>query len=142
MRELDGVGREHEEFKLRLEKEKQIELSAISAQQQIAHNQASVLSEALKAAKIDIVGGDGDFFKQISSAVRGGKTLDSFVNSSTVATDVKNTFFNGDPGHFRTSVQQLLDQFGVGSEDVRNLSIAALVASYLLTKVRRAFNRN
>ncbi len=54
MRELDGVGREHEEFKLRLEKEKQIELSAISAQQQIAHNQASVLSEALKAAKIDI----------------------------------------------------------------------------------------
>ncbi len=48
-----------------------------------------------------------------------------------MATDVKNTFFNGDPAHFRTSVQQLLDQFGVGSEDVRNLSIAALVGKLL-----------
>ncbi len=131
MKQLDGIGRDHEEFKLRLEKEKQIELSAINAQQQIAQGQASVLSEALKAAKIDIVGGDGDFFKQITAAVRGGKTLDSFVSNSKVATDIKDTFFTGDPNQFKYSVRNLMDQFGVNSEDVRNLSIAALIGKLL-----------
>jgi uncharacterized membrane protein YqiK len=58
MKELDGVGKDHEEFKLRLEKDKAIEIAAIDAQKAIAGEQASVLGEALKSAKIDIVGGD------------------------------------------------------------------------------------
>jgi uncharacterized membrane protein YqiK len=58
MKELDAVGKLHEEFKLRLEKEKQIEIAAIQAQQAISSSQATVVGEALKAAKIDIVGGD------------------------------------------------------------------------------------
>ncbi len=131
MKELDGVGKEHEEFKLRLEKDKDIEIAAIEAQQSIAGEQASVLGEALKAAKIDIVGGDGEFFDQISSAVKGGKAIDRFVYNSQVATDVKNTFFTGDPEKFKESLAYLVDQFNLSSGEIKDLSVAALIAQLL-----------
>jgi uncharacterized membrane protein YqiK len=131
MKELDGVGKDHEEFKLRLEKDKAIEIAAIDAQKAIAGEQASVLGEALKSAKIDIVGGDGEFFDQISAAVKGGKAIDRFVYNSHVATDVKNTFFRGDPEHFKQSLKQLVEQFNLSSGELKDLSVAALIAQLL-----------
>jgi uncharacterized membrane protein YqiK len=131
MKEMDGVGREHEEFKLRLDKEKQIEITGIQAQKSIAESQALVIGEALKTAKIDIVGGDGEFFKQVSSAVQGGKALDRYVLSSSVATDIKETFFNGSPEYFKEQLAGLLDQLHLKSSDVRDLSVAAFVAKML-----------
>jgi hypothetical protein len=133
MKELDGVGRDHEEFKLRLEKEKQIEIAAIDAQRTIAEQQAEVMGQALKSAKIDIVGGDGEFFQQISNAIKGGKAIDRFMNNSQVATDVKNTFFPGDPDSFKDNLGRLMGQFNMNPTEVKDLSIAALMAQ-LLTK--------
>lgn len=131
MKVLDAVGKQHEEYKLQLEKEKAIELAAISAQQSIAESQAIVIGEALKSAKIDIVGGDGQFFEQISSAIKGGKAIDRFVLSSKVATDVKETFFNGNPEQFKERLGNLIEQFHLSSTDVRDLSVAALIAKLL-----------
>ena len=131
MKELDGVGRDHEEFKLRLEKEKAIDIAQINTQQVIAEQQAFVMGEAMKSAKIDIVGGDGQFFDQIRSAVQGGKALDRYVLNSQVATDIKNTFFSGNPDHFKEQLGVLIDQFHLKSGDIKNLSVAALVASLL-----------
>jgi flotillin len=131
MKELDGVGREHEEFKLRLEKDKAIEVAAIDAQRTIAEQQASVMGEALRAANIDIVGGDGEFFQQISSAVRGGKAIDRFVNHSKVATDVKNTFFPGDSDGFKQGLKKLVDHFSLSTGQIKDLSVAALMAQLL-----------
>lgn len=131
MKELDAVGKEHEEFKLRLEKEKRIELAAIDAQQAIAHSQAAVLGDALKSAKIDIVGGDGEFFEQIASAVKGGKAIDRFVLGSKVATDIKETFFTGSPEHFQSQLERLLSQLHLSSGEIKDLSIAALIAKLL-----------
>ncbi|MFY7876533.1 MAG: flotillin family protein, partial [Pirellula sp.] len=131
MKELDGIGRDHEEFKLRLEKDKQIEIAAITAQSSIAQNQSFVIGEALKSAKIDIVGGDGQFFDQISSAIQGGKAIDRFVLSSKVATDIKETFFNGSPDHFREQLGALLGQLHLNSGDIKDLSVAALIAKLL-----------
>ena len=70
MKVFDAVGKEHEEFKLRLNKDKEIELAMISIQKDIAAQQAAVLGEALKHAKIDIVGGDGQFFEAVRSEGR------------------------------------------------------------------------
>ncbi len=131
MKELDGVGKDHEEFKLRLEKDKAIEIAAIDAQKSIAGEQAAVIGAALKSAKIDIVGGDGEFFNQISSAVKGGKAIDSFINSSRTATDIKNTFFNGTPETFKESLGKLVDQFNLTSGEIKDLSVAALIAQML-----------
>ena len=131
MKKLDGVGKDHEEFKLQLDKEKAIEIAAIQAQRGIAESQAHVVGEALQAARIDIVGGDGAFFDQITSAVQGGKAIDRFVYNSRVATGIKDTFFDGNPAYFYDQLRSLVDQFGLDADGVKDLSIAALIAKML-----------
>ena len=127
MKLFNEVGREHEEFKLHLEKDKAIELAAIKAQEEIARQQASIIGQALQSARIDIVGGETQFFDKITNAITNGKAIDRMVNNSKALTDVKNTFFNGDPEYFKARMEQFTKQFGIGSEDVKNLSIAALL---------------
>ena len=131
MKVLDAVGKQHEEFKLNLEKDKAIDIATIAAQQSIAESQALVIAEALKTAKIDIIGGDGQFFEQIASAVKGGKAIDRFVLSSKVATDVKDTFFTGNPEQFRDRLGGLIEQLHLSSGDLKDLSVAALIAKLL-----------
>ena len=55
MKALDGVGREHEEFRIKLEKEKAVELAAIDAKKDMVHAQADVMGKAMEHAKISIV---------------------------------------------------------------------------------------
>jgi hypothetical protein len=131
MKLFDGVGREHEEFKLRLNKDKDIEIAAIGAQQEIAEAQAGIVGEAVKQARIDIVGGDSQFFDQIINAVKGGKAVDRFVHNSETLTDMKNTFFNGNPEYFRDKLQDLVGQFDLSTDDIKDLSIAALIAKMM-----------
>lgn len=131
MKQLDSVGKEHEEFKLRLEKEQNVEVAAINAQKEIAESQAGVVGEALRAARIDIIGGDGQFFEQITSAVKGGKAIDRFVYNSRVATDIKETFFDGNPAYFRDKLMSLVAQFNLSTDEIKDLSIAALIAQLL-----------
>jgi uncharacterized membrane protein YqiK len=129
MKLFDGVGREHEEFKLRLNKDRDIELAQIKTQADIASSQAKVVGDALKSAKIDIVGGDAAFFDRIVSSVTLGKSVDKLVNNSQVLSEAQRTFFNGDgdPQYFRTQLEKFTGQFGLGSADVKNLSVAALI---------------
>ena len=68
MKALDGVGKEHEEFRLQLEKEKEIELAHIDTKRIVAEAQARILGEAMSKAKIQIVGGDGEFFDKFINA--------------------------------------------------------------------------
>lgn len=131
MKLLDSVGKDHEEFKLELEKEKVVEIAAIDAQKGIAESQASVVADALKSARIDIVGGDGEFFDQITSAVKGGKAIDRFVYNSKVATDIKDTFFDGNAEYFRDQIRELMSQFNLDTDGVKDLSIAALIAKMM-----------
>jgi hypothetical protein len=131
MKQLDAVGKDHEEFKLQLDKEKEVEIAAIDAQRGIAESQAGVVGDALKAARIDIVGGDGEFFDQITSAVKGGKAIDRFVYNSKVATDIKDTFFDGNAEYFRDQMKELISQFNLDTDGVKDLSIAALIAKMM-----------
>jgi len=141
MKKLDGVGKEHEEFKLRLDKDKSIELAQINIQKDIAASQAEVIAEALKAAKIDIVGGETMFFDQIIGSITKGKSVDRLVGNSDVLGTVKDTFFktNGDGKvHFKENLHYFMNQFGMKTEDVRNLSISAL----LLKMMQRSADDN
>ncbi len=133
MKKLDGVGKEHEEFKIKLDMQKEVELAKINIQKDIAEAQASVINEGLKSANIDIVGGESMFFDKVVGAITQGKSLDRMVNNSDVLTDVKNTFFNGDPDEFTKNLKGFVDRFGMSSEDLKNISISALVTS-LMTK--------
>jgi len=82
MKALDSVSREHEEFRLRLEQSKVIALESIRAKKDVAGVQAEVLRAAFEHAKINIVGGDGQFFERFMRAVTVGQSIDSAVDQS------------------------------------------------------------
>ena len=127
MKALDEVGRGHEEFKLNLEKEKEIQLASINVQKEIASSQAAIITEALKSAKIDIVGGETMFFDKIIGSITQGKSYDRLVDNSEVLSEIKETFITGDPEYFKKQLQELTDRFNITSEDLKNLSIAGAV---------------
>ena len=131
MKLFDSVGREHEEFKLRLNKEKEIELEGINAQRQIAQAQAQMVAESLKTANIDIVGGDNKFFDSIVQSITAGKQIDRLVQGSQTLTDIKDTFFTGSPEQFQQEIKRYIDMFGITSDDLKNLSVAALIGQMI-----------
>jgi len=131
MKLFEEAGQEHEEFKLELEKEKVIELAEIDVQRQVAEQQAIVIGEALKHSKIDIVGGETEFFDRITNSIIKGKSADRLVDNSHVLTDVKETFFNGNPDYFKGKLREWITQFGVNSEDLKNLSVSAALTQLL-----------
>ncbi len=131
MKLLHEAGREHEEFKLRLAKERDVDLAAIHVQKDIAHANSQLVGEALKHSHIDIVGGENDFFEKVVRAVGNGKSVDRLVGNSRTLSDIKNTFFNGDGDFFKSQLRQWIDDFGISSADVKNLTVAALLGKLL-----------
>ncbi|WP_196895017.1 flotillin family protein [Aureivirga marina] len=128
MKILDPTSVAHEEFRLRLEQAKEIELARIDANKDIAASQAGVLAEALQSSNIDIIGGESMFFDKLTSAITTGKAIDKAVGNSEVLQEVKGTFFNGENGNgFKENFKMFIDQFGVNSEDLKNLTISALL---------------
>jgi hypothetical protein len=71
------------------------------------------------------------FFEKIMGSITQGKSLDRMVDNSHLLTDVKDTFINGDNDYFRTQLGSFISQFNVSSEDVKNLTISALIAKML-----------
>ncbi len=140
MKLFHDAGRDHEEFKLRLAKERDVALATITVQKDIAQANSQIVGEALKHANIDIVGGENDFFEKIVRAVGNGKAVDRLVDNSGTLTDIKTTFFNGDPEHFKTQLRSWIEDFGIRSEDVKNLSIAALLGKLVLASEGDARN--
>ena len=131
MKSLHDAGQHHEEFRLRLAKERDVELATIEVQKSIAASHSSLVGEALKSAKIDIVGGENDFFEKIVRSVGAGKAVDRFVENSRTLTDAKNAFLGSDPEKFRAQLGQWVKDFGTSSEDLKNLSVAALLTKMM-----------
>lgn len=109
MRELDGVGREHEEFKLQLDKAKEVELAQIEVDRHVAEAQARVLGEAMSKANIDIVGGEMEFVNGLLNAIRRGKSIDRMLDNSQHLTDAKQ------------QILQLIEQLGIGNGKLKDL---------------------
>jgi hypothetical protein len=131
MKQLHDAGKEHEEFRLKLEKDRDVELAAIDVQRKIAEAHSGLVSEGLKQAKIDIVGGENDFFEKIVRSVGSGKSVDRLVENSSTLADIKNTFFNGDPEFFKSQLRKWVADFGIKTADVKNLTVAALLAKLM-----------
>ena len=129
MKKLDGVGKDHEEFKLRLDKELQIDLAHINIQKDIADAQAQVLGDALKQAKIDIVGGETMFFDNIVSQISRGKGIDRLVQNSENIQQVKDSILGSDDiqGNLLERVREFAAKYGISTEDLKNLTIANLL---------------
>ena len=131
MKIFNEAGKDHEEFKLRLNKDQTVELAEINIRREIAEQQAHIVAEALKASKIEIIGGENEFFHRLVNAVTTGKSIDRVVDNSHTLRDVKKTFFgpggNGSHENFRSQLRDFVGQFNLSSEDLKNLTVSALM---------------
>jgi uncharacterized membrane protein YqiK len=85
MAQLDEATRTHEEFRLRIENERLLGVESIKARLDVEKAKATILGEALRTAKIDIVGGDGQFLDRVVNSIGLGKSIDSLVSESSTA---------------------------------------------------------
>lgn len=95
---LSDNARQHEEFRMQLEKSFEEAMAGIAANKDIAKDQAEVLSAALSKAKIEIVGGEGDFFNSFAKSLSVGKAIEGVVGKSPVVQDVLQRLLAGKAG--------------------------------------------
>jgi uncharacterized membrane protein YqiK len=130
MKVLDEASRGHEEYRLRIEAMKEIELRAIDVRRLIAEAQASVVAEGLRHAKIDIVGGESVFFDRLVNAVGMGKAVDTFFDKSEASRKLLGDYLEGDSS-FVADVKDVLTRPAASTGDVKNLTLAAFLAQMM-----------
>ncbi|WP_392551349.1 hypothetical protein RHO13_13030 [Orbus wheelerorum] len=81
---MSEQSKNHEEFRLALEKGLEQSMASIAANKEIAREQADVLAAAFSKANIEIVGGNDNFFNSFSKAISVGKAVEGAVGQSPV----------------------------------------------------------
>lgn len=130
MKAMSPETREHEEYRMRLERAHLETLKHIEAQQHIAKEQAEVLGVALKNAKIDIVGGEGQYFDSFVRALSVGKGIDATVGKSNTLQVAFKEQLAGERDVVE-DLRQILGAAGQSASELQNLSVSALVARVL-----------
>ncbi|SFB93943.1 hypothetical protein [Streptomyces aidingensis] len=129
MAALDAASRDHEEYRLRLEAEKEIRIAQVDVQRQIAEAQATVVGTALENAKIDIVGGDQVFFDRIVNAVSAGKSVDNLIGHSENVQAMAGPWLDRENSTFTRDLAGMLG--GLGAAGLRDLTLAGLLTKLI-----------
>ena len=124
MAALDEASRGHEEYRLRLEAEKDVRLAGLEVQRQVAEAQATVLATGLENADINIVGGESVFLDRLVSSIALGKGVDGFVQNSETAQALAGPWLDGSAS-FPDDLSRILGS--VSTADVQNLTVSALL---------------
>ena len=122
--------RSHEEFRMRLDKQHEQSMESIRTNVDIAQQQALVMSEALKEANIDIVGGDTAYLDSFIKSLSVGKSIDGAIGKSETLQTAFKDHFNGDAS-FVEDAKELVAGFGGASGNAKDTAITALVAKFL-----------
>jgi len=92
MDSMSEKARDHEEFRMSLETAFKEAIASIEAGKEVARENADVLANALKAANIDIVGGEGHFFDTFAKSLSLGKAVDGFTTKSGIVSTLLEQF--------------------------------------------------
>ena len=125
MRKLEGVGQEHEEFRLRLEAETKVRLAAVEGDVLVGKANAEAVAASLANADIDIVGGEQLFIDRLLGARAQGRRLDELAGSDTVST-VLQPYRDGD-GNLIGDVAGALGS--IGTKGLADISLARFLDS-------------
>ena len=126
---LDDASRTHEEYRLRIEAAKDVQLSEIDARRSVAQNQAEVLAKGLEKADIDIIGGDSVFFDRLAGAITMGKAVDGAIEHSQAAQVLLGGYLDGS----RDLPDDLRSLFGGATAgDLRDLTLTALLTKLIV----------
>src|SRR5690606_17151125 len=126
LRQFDDATRAHEEYRLRLEKTIDMQMRGIEAKERIAQAQASVMAGAMANAKINIVGGDGQFFDRFVNAVSLGHAVDGLVGSGETTQTLLSGYLNGQRS-LPEDLKDILANPRLDSETLKNLSISGVL---------------
>jgi uncharacterized membrane protein YqiK len=127
MKAMSPDTRDHEEFRMRLEKSHIETMKGIDAQTSIAKEQAEVLGTALANAKIDIVGGQGDYFDSFVRSLSVGKGIDGVISKSNALQVAFKDQLAGDRDVVK-DLRDIVGALGNSSGEIQNLSVAALMS--------------
>ncbi|WP_033314025.1 SPFH domain-containing protein [Streptomyces iakyrus] len=130
MAALDDASRGHEEYRLRIQADKEIRLAGLDVQRQVAEAQATVLATGLENADINIVGGESVFFDRLMSSIALGKSVDGFVQHSETAQALARPWLDG-TSSFTDDLGRILGS--VSTADVQNLTVSALLMKLMKT---------
>ncbi|MEU2915636.1 flotillin family protein [Streptomyces massasporeus] len=130
MAALDDASRGHEEYRLRVQADKEIRLAGLDMQRQVAEAQATVLATGLENADINIVGGESVFFDRLMSSIALGKSVDGFVQHSETAQALARPWLDG-TSSFTDDLSRILGS--VSTADVQNLTVSALLMKLMKT---------
>ncbi|MYS92931.1 MULTISPECIES: hypothetical protein [Streptomyces] len=130
MAALDDASRGHEEYRLRVQADKEIRLAGLDMQRQVAEAQATVLATGLEGADISIVGGESVFFDRLMSSIALGKGVDGFVQHSETAQALARPWLDGSSS-FTDDLGRILGS--VSTADVQNLTVSALLMKLMKT---------
>ncbi|NOX31229.1 MAG: flotillin family protein [Actinobacteria bacterium] len=121
---MTAAGQDHEEFRLRLDVNREVELAAISAKADVAKSAAAALGESLSNADMTIVSDEG-IVERILSAAGHGQAIDGFVGSSDAGRRMLRPYLEGDSN----LISDVADGLGgIGAAGIRDLTIADLVS--------------
>jgi uncharacterized membrane protein YqiK len=132
MKALDGAAREHEEFRLRLESERQIAIEQLKAKVAMAESQSRVMAEAMGKADIKIVGGDGQFFDRFVNAVSLGNQIDGVVDSSDVVRKTIAGRLDGNGHNLIDDVKDMVRAATSSSEAIKNLTVSGVLGNLMI----------
>jgi len=124
MHTMSAETRAHEEQRMQLDYAHAQRLKSIEAGQAIAREQAEVLSKALQASKIEIVGGDGEYFERFMRSLSLGRSIDGTVDRSALLSTALADHKAG-KRDLIADARELIAALG-GADAVRDLSIAGL----------------
>lgn len=105
---MSEQSKNHEEFRLALEKGFEQAMAAISANKEIAREQADVLAAAFSKANIEIVGGNDNFFNSFSKAISVGKAIEGAVGQSPVLQSALQSVLSRLSGNGEVDVKETL----------------------------------
>lgn len=127
MKALDPASREHEEFRIRLQAQREVAMETLKTRRDIAQEQSKILAEAFSEAKIQIVGGDGQFFDRFVKAMSLGQSFDTVLaNSDTLRTALGDHLGGADGASLSGVIQGLMG--GASVDDAARKKLADLAA--------------
>jgi uncharacterized membrane protein YqiK len=132
MKAMEGTPREHEEFRLELERQKEVQLAQIAASRVLAEEQGKVLAVAMQHAKINIVGGDGAFFDRFIRAVGTGQAIDGTINNSETLKKLLGEYLDGQKS-LPADLKEILSRPAVDADGVQKLTVSALLGDLMLS---------
>ena len=128
LKAINDAGREHEEFRMRVEADVDIRKTRIAAEAEVGKAQAEAMATAMSSANVNIVGGTDMFVDRIMGASARGHSFDAAINGSDHAKALLQPYLEGGENLVGELTGALA---GVGAAGVQNLTVSALLTKLM-----------